>query len=115
MKAVCNTLAGILIVAVFVTTLCAQACVDPSPAATDCPAHHTKDCCKHDDSSSARVTADTLNVYSLHKSPVHWPAQTPLTFETALQSPQLAFDRIATFHASAPIIGPPTIPLALRI
>ena len=125
MKTVWCALAGTLIVAIFVTTLCAQSCVDPIPPTTECPAHHSnpdkssgKNCCKHEDS-----TSDSANVAALsagaYKSPVQMPTQMAHTFEAGTPMFFAFVHPTATLQAAAlqasPPVTPLNSPLALRI
>jgi|KBSSwiStaDraftv2_1062776.scaffolds.fasta_scaffold110461_3 hypothetical protein len=49
-----------LISLVIVTTICAQACLEPARDSS-CPVHSSDDCCKHDDSNAGRATLATLS------------------------------------------------------
>jgi len=113
MKALCDIISGILAVVIFTTTLCAQTCVDPNPVSS-CPAHQTKDCCKHEDGSAEQARAGSP-VVAPQQFMVHLPVQIDHSFVTELQTPITAFDRFHSPPGYAPPISPTDNPLALRI
>src|SRR5690349_18046459 len=56
----------ILVLAVFATASCTQACVDfsseASAATSDCPVHQKKDCCKHENPNSGSAASAATHV-----------------------------------------------------
>ena len=115
MKRACLTVAAIVIVVIFATTLCAQSCIDVTAASSDCPEHHPTDCCKHGDVASDRLKAEALNRDSVHKSAVHLAFLPALTFEAAPPLLAATFNPFAAHSAHARSSSPATNPLPLRI
>jgi hypothetical protein len=61
MKLVRRILYWSIAAAIAITTACAPACTDFTPADASCPVHHTHDCCKHQDSHSGDLVARLNN------------------------------------------------------
>ena len=66
MVSACRAALWILVLAIFATASCAQACVDfsteGSAPKTDCPVHHEKDCCRHENPNSATAASAVTHV-----------------------------------------------------
>jgi hypothetical protein len=114
MKAIRDAALCILIIAVFATTLCAQACLLPAPDASDCPIHHGKDCCKHEGNNPDRATVDALAAHLADKHSVALPIEMTLPAGIELRNVPL-WDDAARLFTSAPLSASIPIPLTLRI
>src|SRR5436853_302209 len=103
-----------LITGIFATTLCAQACLEPTPTQSECPAHHTKDCCKHEGSNSDRAGFNALTVHVINKPPVVSPAQTTRFFHAEVHDSRDCSQGAFALKSSSST-GTVPIPFALRI
>jgi hypothetical protein len=105
----------ILVLAIFATASCAQACVDfsteSSAPTTDCPLHHKKDCCRHENPNSGTAASAVTHVNKTKDFVVVDQRMTSATYERPVLTPSyrtlsLDEDSNSAVHA---------IPLILRI